>query len=143
MDPIPLVLCIGLHALATIILVGLYLPAALIVVPVLHRLTSEQDQARLIPALVVRSRPWVLGSLFVFILSGTLLMITDTSYLGFLNFGNAWSILMIVKHVLIFPWIFMCVALDRNIARRLAEARNGDRPGLIARFTKSRSRAAS
>ena len=63
-----------------------------------------------------------------------MLLLTDSQYPGFMNFGNAWSVLMIIKHMLIFPWVFLCIALDRNTARRLGEARDADRTSLLAQF---------
>jgi putative copper export protein len=32
-------------------------------------------------------------------------MLIDPGYLGFMNFGNLWGILMLVKHVLVFGMI--------------------------------------
>jgi uncharacterized membrane protein len=142
MNPILLSICLGLHALATIVLVGQYLLVAIVVIPVLQRMTSEQDQARLLAGFTTRARPWVLGSLAVFLITGILMLLTDSQYLGFLNFGNAWSVLMVVKHTLIFPWVFLCIVLDRNVARRLGEACDADRTRLLAQFRRMNGMAA-
>jgi uncharacterized membrane protein len=48
-----------------------------------------------------RSRSWLYASLLVFAVTGTYLTLVDSYYLGIGNFGNIWSILMLVKHILI------------------------------------------
>src|SRR6266540_2888263 len=40
-------------------------------------------------------------SLLIFIVTGIYLMFADPNYLGVGDFGNFWSILMLVKHLLI------------------------------------------
>jgi uncharacterized membrane protein len=142
MDFLLAAICLGLHALATVILTGQYILSALVILPVLMRQAAEKDQARMLTAFTAAARPWVLGALTVFLVTGIVMMLADTLYLGFLNFGNAWSVLMVVKHVLIVPWVFLCIALDRNTARRLAEANDADRPRLLAQFRRMNGIAA-
>jgi uncharacterized membrane protein len=141
-NPILLSICLALHALATVILVGLYVLSAVVVIPVLKKLTTEQEQARFLPTLLAKARPWILASLAAFIVTGTLMMITDEKYLGFMDFGNAWSLLMVVKHVLAIGWIFLGISLDMNTARRLAEAGDADRPARLAQFRRMNAWAA-
>jgi hypothetical protein len=45
------------------------------------------------------------GSLIVFMITGTQLMLIDTGYLGFMDFGNFWGIVMLIKHVLVLAMI--------------------------------------
>jgi uncharacterized membrane protein len=134
MVPISLSICLALHTLSTVLLVGNYVLSALVVVPVLRRLVPEEEQSRLFPGLVARSRPWVLGSIAIFIVTGFLMLVTDSHYLGFMQIGNTWSVLMYTKHVLVLGWIALGVYLDMGVTRRLAGARASDRPGLLAQF---------
>jgi hypothetical protein len=46
MDPVLPATCLGVCALATVILTGNYLLSALVILPVLQRQATEQDQAR-------------------------------------------------------------------------------------------------
>ena len=92
-----------LHALATVIFIGHYLLLSLIYLPAL----SKNGSGTVLSEISKRSRPWMYTSLLVFIVTGTYLMIIDTGYLGFLNFGNFWGILMLVKHFLILGMIAM------------------------------------
>jgi uncharacterized membrane protein len=134
MNPIVLSICLTLHTLATILLAGNYLIAALVILPVLRRLAPEQEQSRLLPALVTGMRPWVLGSIGIFIVTGAWMMVADPQYTGFLQLTNTWSLLMYAKHLVVLGCIVLGVYLDMGIARRLAEPQNADRPGLLARF---------
>jgi hypothetical protein len=54
MDLILPAICLGLHTLATVILTGQYFLSALVILPVLKRQASEQDQARLLAAFTAR-----------------------------------------------------------------------------------------
>ncbi len=103
MTPILIALSNWLHALATVIFVGHFVLLALIYLPVLA--TNENSLA--LSEISKRSRSWMYASLLIFIITGTYLMIADTNYLGFADFGNFWGIVMLVKHVLIIGMIAM------------------------------------
>ena len=47
-------------------------------------------------------------------------MLGDANYVGFGDFGNAWSVVMLVKHVLVLVMIGIGVYIDRGILTRLA-----------------------
>jgi uncharacterized membrane protein len=96
MTQILVALSVWLHALATVIFIGHYLLLSTIYLPVL-----EKSGGTFLSEISKRSRPWLYASLLVFMLTGTYLMLIDTGYLGFMNFGNFWGIVMLLKHVLI------------------------------------------
>jgi uncharacterized membrane protein len=89
------------HALATAVFIGYYLVLRAIVLPAL----STGDNGPALSAISRRSRPWLYASLAVFFVTGAWLMFVDADYLGFMQMGNAWSILMLVKHLLILAMI--------------------------------------
>jgi uncharacterized membrane protein len=93
-------LCIWLHALATVVFIGYYLLLSGVCIPVL-----AQENGAILSRISKRSRPWLYSSLLVFILTGIYLMVIDPGYLGFADFGNAWGILMLVKHILVLVMI--------------------------------------
>jgi uncharacterized membrane protein len=97
-------LSIWLHAVATVLLVGHYLLLALIYLPVL---TKEESGGVILSAISKRSRIWMYLSLIIFAVTGAYLTFVDPYYLGVGDFGNLWSILMLVKHVLIVAMIVM------------------------------------
>lgn len=100
MSQILIALSVWLHALATVVFIGHYLLLAVIYLP-----TLEKNGGTFLSEISKRSRPWLYGSLLIFIVTGTYLMLIDTGYLGFMNFGNFWGIVMLLKHVLIFGMI--------------------------------------
>ncbi len=91
-----------LHAIATVILIGHYLLLALIYLPVLAK-----GNGAALSEISKRSRSWLYLSLLVFAITGTHLMLIDSGYLGFMDFGNFWGIVMLLKHVLVFGMLVL------------------------------------
>ncbi len=91
-----------LHALATVTMIGHYLLLSLIYLPVLAK---ENGGGQILSAISKRSRMWMYASLAVFAVTGTHLTFVDSNYLGVGDFGNLWTVLMLVKHLLIMAMI--------------------------------------
>ena len=96
MSPMLTALSIWFHATGTVILIGHYLLISIIYLPVL-----EKDGGTFLSQISKRSRPWMYGSLVMFMVTGIYLMFADPNYLGAGNFSNVWSVVMLVKHLLI------------------------------------------
>jgi len=90
-----------LHSLATILLVGHYLLLTLIYLPVFVSNQADSVSGSMLSEISKRSRSWLYVSLLIFIVTGIYLLVVDPNYLGVGNFSNLWSILMLVKHILI------------------------------------------
>lgn len=101
MSQILIALTVWIHAMATVLFVGHYLLLALIYLPAL----SNKANGPALSEISKRSRTWLYVSMTVLLVTGTYLMLMDTGYLGFMNFGNLWGILMLVKHILILAMI--------------------------------------
>ena len=95
---------VWLHILATVVFIGYFLLLALIYLPAINAVSGDV-QGRLISAISKRSRPWLYVSLLIFIVTGSYLTLTDPSYLGLAHFGSPWTILMLIKHLLILGMI--------------------------------------
>jgi uncharacterized membrane protein len=102
MSAVFMVISLWLHALATAILIGNFLLLSFIYLPAL----SSTGGAALADA-SKRSRPWLYAALIVLAVSGGYLTLVDPNYLGLGNFGNAWGVVMLVKHTLIFAMLAM------------------------------------
>ena len=100
-------LSVWLHSLATIVLIGHYLLLSVIYLPVLMKNQPDARNGAVLSEISKRSRPWLYASLLIFLITGTYLTLVDPNYLGLGNFGNAWAILMLVKHILILGMIAM------------------------------------
>ena len=93
-----------LHSLATLFLIGHYVLLVMIYLPAMRKSTLEVT-GPILSAISRQSRPWMYASLLIFILTGVFLMFADPNYLGVGEFTNSWSILMLVKHLLIVAMI--------------------------------------
>jgi uncharacterized membrane protein len=102
MSQILIALSLWLHAVATVVLIGHYLLLSLIYLPVLAK-----GNGAALSEISKRSRSWLYASLLIFALTGTYLMVIDSGYLGFMDFGNFWGIVMLTKHVLIFGMLML------------------------------------
>ena len=95
-----------LHAVATVVFIGHYLLLALIYLPAFGEQKAEVA-GPILSAVSKRSRAWMYSSLLTFFITGIYLMFVDPNYLGIGDFGNPWSIAMLVKHILIVVMIVM------------------------------------
>ena len=91
---------VWLHAMGTVVLIGHYFLLSVIFLPVL-----EKGGGTFISQISKRSRPWMYASLVIFMVTGIYLMFADPNYLGVGNFSNIWSVMMLVKHILILGMI--------------------------------------
>ena len=89
------------HAIATVVFIGHFVLLAGIYLPVLSKNGAALSE------ISKRSRPWMYASLLVFAITGIHLMLIDSGYLGFMDFGNFWGIVMLVKHILVIAMIAM------------------------------------
>ncbi len=116
-----------LHALATVVFIGHFVLLAGIYIPAL----STDGFA--LSEISKRSRPWMYASLLVFAVTGTYLMLIDSGYLGFMDFGNFWGVVMMLKHILVFVMIGMGFLF--NAIMRVGSMMSSNNPEqAIARF---------
>lgn len=103
-----------LHVLATIVWIGYYVFTSLIFLPVFERQMKASDLRDLLEQLSARLRPFFGGSLLIFLVTGTHLMLINQNYLGLGNFfGNPWSTLIVIKHVLVLAFLVLAVYSER------------------------------
>lgn len=116
-------LSILLHSLATVVFIGHYLFLSQVYLPVFERQAKGDALRKLLEEVSSRLRPYFGGSLLIFIVTGTYLMMINKSYLGLGNFfGNAWSILIVVKHVLVFAFLALAIYSERVIMAKISDS---------------------
>jgi uncharacterized membrane protein len=93
-----------LHSLAMTVFIGHFLLLALIYLPAMRQNPLEVI-GPILSGISRQSRRWIYASLVVFMLTGIYLMFADPNYLGVGNFGNIWSTMMLVKHIVILVMI--------------------------------------
>ena len=96
-----------LHSVGTVIFIGHFVLLSVIYLPAFANNQVDSTGGTILSAISKQSRGWMYGSLLVFIVTGIYLMFADPNYLGVGDFGNIWSILMLVKHILILGMIAM------------------------------------
>jgi uncharacterized membrane protein len=101
MSQILVALSLWLHSLATIIFIGHYVLLAVIYLPAISKNFAAGAGGNVLSEMSKSSRKWIYAALVVLALTGTYLTLVDPKYLGLGDFGNAWAILMLVKHILI------------------------------------------
>jgi len=111
-----------LHTLATIIMIGYFAFASLIYLPVLERRFQAQALRELLAQVSARLRPWFGGALLAFLVTGTYLMLVNPDYLGLGRFfANPWSLLIVIKHVLVLAFLVLAVVPERAYLRQAGE----------------------
>ena len=100
-------LSVWLHSVGTVIFIGHFVLLSLIYLPTFANDQADPARGTILSEISKRSRGWMYASLLVFIITGIYLMFANPNYLGIGNFGNIWSVLMLVKHVLVLGMIAM------------------------------------
>ena len=111
-----------LHALATIVMIGYFLFSSLIYLPVFERQMHPDDLRDLLEQVSARLRPFFGGSLLIFLVTGTHLMLINGNYLGFGKFfDNPWSVLMVIKHGLVLAFLVLAVFSERAFMGQISQ----------------------
>ncbi len=111
-----------LHTLATVVFIGHYLFMSQVYLPVLERQARGDALRELLEEVSSRLRPYFGGSLLIFIITGTYLMMINKGYLGFGDFfGNAWSILIVIKHVIVLAFLALAIFSERAILGKICD----------------------
>lgn len=131
MSTILVPLSTALHVLATIVFVGYYLFTGLIYVPVLERCMHANLLRDVLEQVSARLRPFFGGSLLAFLVTGTYLMLINQNYAGLGNFfANPWSVLIVVKHVLVLAFIVTAMSSERLLLPHISV----QKPDVLKRF---------
>jgi uncharacterized membrane protein len=116
------VLSTWLHVLATIVFIGYYLFTSLIYLPVLERNMQADALRDLLEQVSARLQPFFGGSLLIFLVTGTHLMLINQNYLGLGNFfANPWTVLIVIKHVLVLAFLVLAVFSERAFLGQISD----------------------
>jgi uncharacterized membrane protein len=122
MSTILIALSTWLHALATIVMIGYYLFLSLIYLPIFERQMQANALRDLLEQVSARLRPFFGGSLLIFIVTGTHLMLINENYLGLGNFfGNPWSALIVAKHGLVVAFLALAIISERVTLGKISD----------------------
>ena len=122
MSTILVALSTWLHTLATIVMIGYFVFTSLIYLPVFARQMQANALRDLLEQVSARLRPFFGGALLIFLVTGTHLMLINQNYLGLGNFfGNPWSVLIVIKHVLVLPFLALAVFSERAFLGQISD----------------------
>jgi uncharacterized membrane protein len=131
MSTILVPLSTGLHILATVVFVGYYFFTGLIYLPVLEQCMNASVLRGALEHASARLRPFFGGSLLIFLVTGTYLMLINQNYQGLGNFfANPWSALIVIKHVLVLAFLVIAVSSERAFMGKISE----QEPQALKRF---------
>jgi uncharacterized membrane protein len=120
-----------LHVLATIVMIGYYIFTGLIYLPVLERRMKANALCDLLEQVSARLRPYFGGSLLVFLVTGTHLMLINQDYSGLGNFfANPWSVLIVIKHILVVAFLALAFYSERAYMGKI----NDQKPEFLKHF---------
>jgi len=120
-----------LHSLATIVMIGYFLFTSLIYLPVFERQMQANALRDLLEQVSARLRPFFGGSLLIFLVTGTHLMLINQSYLGLgYFFANSWSALMVIKHGLVLVFLALAVFSERAFLGQISD----QKPAALKQF---------
>jgi hypothetical protein len=115
-------------------MIGYFLFTSLIYLPVFERQMQANALRDLLEQVSARLRPFFGGSLLIFLVTGTHLMLINENYLGLGNFfGNPWSILIVIKHVLVLTFLALAVYSERAFLGRVSD----ERPEALMQFRRA------
>lgn len=113
-----------LHLVATVVWIGGLSTMALVVWPAMRRaIGDEATFGRVISAIETTFKPLSGLSLAVLIITGFIQMTANSNYKGFLNFGNLWAQVILLKHLSIIGMIVIGGVMNFGVQpelRRLA-----------------------
>ena len=113
-----------LHSLATIVMIGYFLFTSLIYLPVFERQMQANALRDLLEQVSARLRPFFGGSLLIFLVTGTHLMLINENYSGLGNFfANPWSVLIVIKHVLVLGFLALAIFSERAFLGQISDSR--------------------
>ena len=112
-------------------MIGYYLFTSLIYLPVFERQMQANALRDLLEQVSARLRPFFGGSLLIFLVTGTHLMLINENYLGLGNFfGNPWSVLIVIKHVLVLAFLALAVFSERAFLGQISD----EKPEALKQF---------
>ncbi len=115
-------LSLWLHTLATIVMVGHYVFTGLIYLPVFEHRMKPSNLCELLEQVSTRLRPYFGGSLLIFMVTGTYLMLINQDYRGLGHFfDNPWSVLIVIKHVFVLAFLILAIYSERAYMRQISD----------------------
>ncbi|MFQ6134366.1 MAG: CopD family protein, partial [Nitrososphaerales archaeon] len=120
-----------LHLLATVVWIGGMAVNILVLMPSVREGLEPSAAGRFMPLVMKRFRILVYASIIVLVATGVSMMLFSRSYLGPLQLDNAWSQVLLVKHIFVAVLILIAVYAFEVLAPKVTRiAAKGPSPEL-------------
>ncbi len=121
-----------LHLLATVTWIGGMSTNILVVLPSTREVLEPAVSGRFIGAIMKRFRRIVYGSIITLVLCGVPLTLLNENYVSLGQFDNAWSQVVLVKHLFVTALVLLAVYSFEVLAPKVAKlAAKGPSPELL------------
>jgi uncharacterized membrane protein len=121
-----------LHLLATVTWIGGMAANILVILPSTREVLEPAVIGRFIGAVMKRFRRIVYGSVITLLLCGVPLTLLNENFVGLGQFDNAWSQVILIKHLFVTALVLLAVYSFEVLAPKVAElAAKGPSPELL------------
>jgi uncharacterized membrane protein len=110
-----------IHLFAVAVWIGGMATNLMIVLPSMREALEPAAMGKLMGAVMKRFRVWIYISIVLLIITGFGMMRFNTNYMGFAQFGNVWSAVALIKHVVTLIMIIIAVYAFEGLARKVAK----------------------
>ncbi len=105
-----------LHLAATVTWFGAMVTNMLVLMPTARETLEPPIMGRFMGSFMKRFRPLVYLSITALVVTGVIMMLLNQNYLGLFDFGNVWTWLLLVKHVVIIVMVVMVIYAFETLA---------------------------
>jgi uncharacterized membrane protein len=111
-----LVICLAVHTLSMVVVLGYYGIFGRILLPGLRRTLDPGRLAESLVSIEQRARPFLVLSIAAFAVTGIYLTFADEQYQGLVDIASsAWTTLILLKHLVVALLVGLGILLDRLI----------------------------
>ena len=129
-----------LHLAATVTWIGAMVTNMAVLMPAARETLEPPVMGRLFGAFMKRFRTLVYICIITLFVTGAVMMVLNRHYLGPLDFGNLWTRLLLVKHILIIVMVVMVVYAFEVLAPKVGRVAAAGPSPELARLQKFQMR---
>lgn len=132
-----------LHLAATVTWLGAMVTNMLVLMPTARETLEPPVMGRFLSSFMKRFRPLVYICIITLFVTGVVMMSLNRHYLGPLAFGNLWTQLLLVKHILIIIMVVMVVYAFEVLAPKVGRVAAAGPSPELAKLQKLQMRVAT
>ncbi len=120
------------HLFATVVWIGGITTNFLVLLPSIRKVLDPPTTGKLMEVVMRRFRVLIYISIGVLIVTGIFMNIFNENYQGFMQFGNLWALITLIKHILTIVFIILAIYVFEGLFPKLSMlAKKGPSPDLL------------